>query len=90
MRIKDLTAVVLVAGGCALLSGCIDPQKPMMEDYGHAVRTDLAAQVADPEPRYLRQDEPASNGPRAANAMDRYLKGQVIEPTVESTRSSGK
>lgn len=89
MRIKQLTSLTIAAGACAFLAGCVDPQKPLLADYGYALKSTIAAQTADPEPHYLREVESASSGPRAVGANDRYNKGQVTQPAVEKTTSVG-
>lgn len=86
LRIQSLISLAAATGACALLAGCIDPQRPISPDYAIAVRSNIAAQTADPEARYRREIEPASNGDRITTASDRYEKGEVIQPTIESTR----
>lgn len=86
MRIRPFLSLAAATGACALLSGCVDPQKPMQRDYGWAVRSNIAAQTADPDAKYARRVDPAASGDRAAAASERYEKGQVIEPSIESTR----
>jgi len=80
-----LTMIGLAALG---LSGCVQATT-VNPDFGVAVRQDIAAQVADPAPRYLRTGAPASDGPRTALAQQRYQKGQVIQPEVEGTTTIG-
>lgn len=86
MRLQTLFSFAVVSGACALLSACIDPQRPMQPDYGWATRSNMAAQIADPEPRYRREVEPASNGDRITAANQRYESGAVIQPQAESTK----
>ena len=86
MRIHKILSLGVATGACALLAGCVDPQKPMQRDYGWAVGNMIASQTADPEARYRRDVEPAASGDRAVTASDRYEKGAVIQPTIESTR----
>jgi len=88
MRIQTLISLAAAAGVGALLSGCVDAQGPLSYDYGIAVRTNIAAQTADPEPHYRRDVEPASNGDRIDAAVERYEKGQVIVPEAASTQTS--
>ena len=86
MRIQKLLSLAAATGASALLAGCIDARTPMQPDFGRAVHSMIAAQTADPEARYRRDVEPAANGDRAFTASDRYEKGAVIQPTIESTR----
>ena len=71
-----LTALGL--GGC-VQGNTVDPE------FGVALRQNIAAQIADPAPRYVRADPPASDCPRTALAQQRYEKGTVIQPVVQST-----
>ena len=77
-----LGAVLLAS---SLLSGCVSPQHNLEPDFARAVHNDIVAQIADPEPRYERRDEPASNGMRSAAAIKRYESGQVIQPQTQTT-----
>lgn len=78
-------ALVAALAASSLLAGCLSPQHSLEPDYGRAVRNDIVAQVADPEPRYARKVEPAADGTRAVSANRRYLSGQVIPPVTQST-----
>jgi hypothetical protein len=49
------------------------------------VRTDVAAQTADPNARYVGYPAPGYDGRRTALAEKRYETGKVIKPTVSST-----
>lgn len=85
MRYGILTIGLAALGlcGCAQQANMVDP------DFGVALRQNIAAQVADPAPRYVRAEPPASDGSRTALAQQRYQKGQVIVPQAESTSSVG-
>lgn len=74
-----------VFAASSLLAGCVSPQHGLEPDFGRAVRNDIVAQVADPEPRYERKVDPASNGMRSVAAIKRYESGQVIAPQAQST-----
>lgn len=76
---------LLTIGLSALgLSGCVQGNT-VDPDFGVAVRQNIAAQIADPAPRYVRADPPASDGSRTALAQQRYQKGTVIQPVVQGT-----
>ncbi|MGE5566487.1 MAG: hypothetical protein ACM3YN_10095 [Parcubacteria group bacterium] len=80
---------LLTIGLAALgLSGCVQATT-VNPDFGVALRQNIAAQIADPAPRYQRTDPPASDGPRTALAQQRYEKGQVIQPEVTATTQVG-
>ena len=74
----------------ATLSACDHQPKlgPGEAEFGNAVRQNLAAQVAYPEPRDI--DEPiAFSGERAGMAMDLYRSDKVKVPTKLRTTDSG-
>ena len=79
---------LLTIGLSALgLVGCVQATT-VNPDFGVALRQNVAAQIADPAPRYDRTNPPASDGPRTALAQDRYQKGTVIAPQIETTSSA--
>ena len=80
MRYALLTIGLTALG----LSGCVQGNT-VDPDFGVALRQNIAAQVADPAPRYLRADPPASDGARTALAQTRYEKGTVIAPVLQGT-----
>jgi type IV pilus biogenesis protein CpaD/CtpE len=85
MRAFTFSAVVV--GAAAALAGCYSAQEGLSDDFGLAVRQNIAAQIADPDAVYARTEEPASSGQRAADAADRYNRGQVTTPAAQSTSS---
>ena len=88
-----MTRLAIRIGGLALLvgalgvSGCAVSQYHLTDDYGRAVRQDLAAQIADPDARYKGDPDPASSGARTASAQTRYDTGAVTAPASTSTSS---
>jgi type IV pilus biogenesis protein CpaD/CtpE len=81
---------LLTIGLSALgLSACVQANT-VNPDFGVALRQNIAAQIADPAPRYDRTAPPASDGPRTALAQTRYQKGEVIRPETEATTGGGK
>ena len=88
----DLTAMcstrfLTLAAATLALAGCAQTPRDLSPDFGHAVRANLAAQIADPDARYARVLEPGGDGTRAALAATRYGKNQVIAPASASTSS---
>ena len=82
---KLLTAAAL-AGAALATSGCAVSRLHNSSDFGVSFRQDAAAQVADPDARYVGEAQPGgSNGPRVAAAEDRYDKGKVISPVPAQT-----
>ena len=82
-RIIPLAALAAVVA----LAGCADAQRDLSPDFGAAVRTNLAAQIADPEARYEGVGQPGGDGVRAALAASRYGKNQVVQPAQAATSS---
>jgi hypothetical protein len=71
--------------GAMLISGCGHVTR-LSPDFGVAIRQDLAAQIADPEPRYVGTPTPGSNGPRTSLSQRRYQANEVLPPaTLGST-----
>ena len=76
---------VLIIALAAGLSACAMNDKPMDPTYGQALKQNLNAQIADPDARYARIKEPASDGMRTSGAQDRYQRGEVTETVNTST-----
>jgi len=68
------------------LSGCLATQEHLSQDFGSATRQDMAAQIADPDAKYVGDPAPGSNGGRVAQAQDRYQTGKVIEPVAAASK----
>ena len=81
-----------LAGAGALLAGC-EGSSPSLEqsslrlsdDFGRAVREDVAAQIVDPDPSWKAGPPPPSDGERAALAQKRYQHDVVIQPSTAAT-----
>jgi hypothetical protein len=88
-----MNRLALRIGGLALLagalglSGCAVSRYHLTDDYGRAVRQDLAAQIADPDARYKGDPAPASSGLRTTIAQKAYEAGTVKAPAAPSTSS---
>jgi len=78
--------------GCATLvlalSACAQSTLRLSPDFGAAVRQDLAAQIADPDARYMGVPDPGANGLRTGLAQQRYDRNQVIPPVATSATNS--
>jgi hypothetical protein len=59
----------------------------LSDDFGAAVKQDKLAQIADPDAKYTGNPAAGSNGPRMADAVDRYVNGKVIKPVTSRTAS---
>ncbi len=92
LKLPLLLAVLTGAG--VLLSGCmnrIDPTQTSIgppDDFGRAVREDLAAQIADPDPAWKNTPQPASSGERAALAQKAYGTDAVKQPQGLNTMTA--
>jgi hypothetical protein len=47
---------------------------------GDSVRHNIVVQAGDMNPQYVGTEIEGGNGQRAANAVNRYLEGRVIQP----------
>jgi hypothetical protein len=79
MPMKGLILAATLASG---LGGCAQSQLHVGQDFGVALRQDVAAQIADPQARYRGVPMPGSDGSRVALAQDRYVTGKVIPPVA--------
>lgn len=61
---------------------------PVDLGFGESVRWSNAQQVIDPDPQHDRTLTEGGSGERSARAVDRYNRGEVIEPVVETTTSA--
>ena len=86
MRYGYLTVglAALALCGCEALPNQAHRTDP---EFGRALRQNLAAQVADPAPSYEYAEQPASSGPRTAQAQKRYDTGTVTQPSTETTQT---
>jgi hypothetical protein len=78
-------AKLCLLAACGLLLGaCTTSEVHLSSDYGRSVRESVQAQIADPDARYSRTLEPASDGKRSALAQTRYERNAVIPPVASS------
>ena len=73
----------IIFGGALLwpiLAGCSNPT--FDEAFGNAIEQNKAAHIVNPEPAAV--DVPELAGTRAALALQRYKRGQVIPPGAEA------
>lgn len=73
-------ARIILCLGALALSGCTQSTLRTSPDFGTAVRQDEAAQIADPDVRYVGTPAPGSKGQRVGLAQKRYDANQVIPP----------
>lgn len=90
IAIKSRLMLSALAGAGALLSGCANTPPTqsslrLSDDFGRAVREDIAAQITDPDPAWKDAPPPPSSGQRAALAQKRYERNAVIQPATSST-----
>lgn len=77
---KKKYTIVAVAG--LMLAGCTQSALRLNDDFGRAVRADVAAQIADPDAHYAGAPAPGSNGARVGLAQKRYETNKVIPPAT--------
>jgi len=73
----------MLLGGAFLwpvLAGCANTT--FDESFGNAIEQNKAAHIVNPEPAAV--DVPELEGARAALAIQRYKRGQVIQPGAEA------
>jgi hypothetical protein len=76
----------LLLGAIALFAtACMAPET-MHESFGNATAQYKALHIIDPVPADANLPAPDMDGLRAAGAMDRYTKGQVIAPVPIATK----
>lgn len=71
----------VVAAGAVALAGCTQSSLRINNDFGQAVRQDLAAQIADPDAHYAGTVAPGGGGARVELAQRRYELNKVIQPS---------
>jgi type IV pilus biogenesis protein CpaD/CtpE len=82
VRLIASTAVATVLFGT--LGACTQSQMHVTPNFGVALNSALAAQIADPEAQYPSGPAPA-DGSRAGLAQARYRTGTVTPPRVVDT-----
>jgi type IV pilus biogenesis protein CpaD/CtpE len=78
-----MTGVGLLLSGCADVAA-MDRDYRDAENFGHAVREDLAAQIVNPDPTWKGPPPPYS-GARTALAQTAYRSDTVKQPTSLAT-----
>ena len=94
-NVKAIVILAALAGAAAMLAGCaMDSSRQdtawrqQNDDFGRAVREDLAAQIADPDPAWKNAPPPPSDGVKARLAETRYQQGKVIRPQGATTQTT--
>ena len=70
------------------LSACSQSELRLSPDFGAAERQDMAAQIADPDARYVGTPAPGASGARVGLAQRRYDANQVIQPVLATTSTA--
>ncbi len=68
------------------LAACTAPTT-LSDDFGNAVRHNKAVHIINPAPAQAVISN--MDGPRAAGAIGRYQRGEVVQPRTLSTTSIG-
>lgn len=83
MNRKLILSIALI--GLAV-AGCT----PVDYGFGETHRLNIAQQVIDPDPQHDGTEIEGGSGARAADAIDRYNRGEVRQPaTVNTTATTG-
>ena len=74
-----------------LLSACSTTMDPVDRDFGEAHRWNFEQQVVNPDPVYAEDASmEGGSGERAAEAVERYNRGDVEQPAnIETTSNVG-
>ena len=76
--------VIALGLTCLFAGGCT----PVDYGFGETHRQNIALQVVDPDPQYAGEEIEGGSGTRAADAVDRYNRGEVRRPARVATTSS--
>lgn len=82
MRPIHPTIPILLAGLAA--AACT----PVDHGFGEIAARNAELQVVDPEPRYAGTSMEGESGQRAADAVDRYQRGEVKQPAQTTTTAT--
>jgi type IV pilus biogenesis protein CpaD/CtpE len=82
----NIRPIVLVAG--LLLAACSTPANTPRPEFGLAVRTNMAAQIIDPNPPES-MELPPSDGVRRSLMIQRYQVDAVEPPLLPVTTTLG-
>jgi hypothetical protein len=85
---RKTASVAVVLFLAAAVSACTQSALRLSPDFGHAVRQDVAAQIADPDARYKGVPAPGSGAARVGLAQRRYDTNEVIQPSTTGASSS--
>lgn len=81
------TAAILLLAGAGL-SGCVQA-RTMNPEFGQAYQQHVVGQISEPDPRYVGDPDPGSNGARVGLAQHRYRAGTVIRPVPATASTIG-
>jgi type IV pilus biogenesis protein CpaD/CtpE len=84
-RIPAAVLLSLLVAGCATGP---NSRANIPDNFGEANRQTMMAQVIDPTPVY-ETTVPESSGEHAAQAVERYRKGEVKKPDRVKTTNAG-
>lgn len=72
-------SIILATVGGISLAGCMETISGN-DNFGEAVRHNMALQIIDPNPSYKGEAVPGGNGARTAVAQERYQTDKVEAP----------
>lgn len=76
--------IPVIATILAITAACA----PVDHGFGEVARHNAELQIVDPEPRYAGTAMEGESGQRAADAVDRYQRGEIKQPTQTSTTAT--
>ena len=86
---KTIT-ILLATAGVIALAGCqTEPRLANHPSFGNSVRHNMAVHIINPRPAMAATEATDLDGHRAAGAIGRYERGEVIRPLDVSTSSVG-
>ncbi len=86
---KTVTILLATAGAIALAGCQTQPRLVTPPSCGNSVRHNLAVHIINPRPAMAATEATDMDGQRAAGAIGRYERGEVLRPLDVTTSSVG-
>ena len=84
---KTITILLATAGAIALAGCQTEPRLVNHPSFGNSVRHNMAVHIINPRPAMAATEATDLDGKRAAGAIGRYERGEVIQPLDVTTSS---
>ncbi len=82
---KTVTILLATAGAIALAGCQTQPRLVNHPSFGNSVRHNMAVHIVNPRPAMAATEVTEMEGNRAAGAIGRYERGEVIQPLDVTT-----